>query len=249
MWNFLKTFDIIVLQETWLEKEYESSFIASLDNQFIFKTKPAVRSNKKGRAKGGQLVGIRKDLGDNIIFTEWEYGLILEGDCLTLENKKFDVITVYNNEGLSKVANKMSVILEDRLSKGNGLVILGDWNARTACESGIIDCDSDDISRNYSSHRNSEDAILNTEGKKLINLCSEYGLRILNGSIAGDKEGKLTYVGEVGSSVLDYIIIKEDEEESPIKSMKIVPRLESDHLPITFEVKVKSTGKVTDKKK
>lgn len=220
-------------------KKYEDNFINSLDKDFIWKAKAAVRIKKKGRAKGGQLIGIRKTLGKNVTIHEWKYGVSIEGDLLEMEDKKLKIITVYNNEGVSNVNNQIKPLLEDVIEKGEGLIVLGDWNARIGCENGEAESDSYEIERNYTKNRTSEDKMSNPEGRKLLNLCIKYGLKILNGCIKDDYEGKLTYIGEAGSLVLDYIIIKVDEGENPIKSVKIETRVESDHLLVTFQMHLK----------
>lgn len=52
--EFLKNFDIIVILEKWVEAEKD--FIRKLDNDYIWRSKSAVRYEKKGRAKGGGLI-------------------------------------------------------------------------------------------------------------------------------------------------------------------------------------------------
>ena len=76
---------------------------------------------------------------------------------------------------------------------------------------------------------------VNTEGRRLLAFCEDFGLTILNGRAAGDIEGKLTYVGPRGSSVLDYVIVKEKEKEraAHMSSIEVIATTESDHLPIT----------------
>ena len=70
------------------------------------------------------------------------------------------------------------------------------------------------------------------------------GLTILNGRKKGD-EGKLTYMGwGDASSVLDLIIELGDEEEDTIESMKGVPRIESDHLPVTMNLNIENNSEV-----
>ena len=44
----------------------------------------------------------------------------------------------------------------------------------------------------------------------LLDLCKQSGMRILNGCCNGDKDGKFTYVGSKGSSVVDYVITSQN---------------------------------------
>lgn len=53
VWDFLNGFDVILLQETWVEPKNEKKVLDRLDNNYIWKAKAAQRLNKKGRAKGG----------------------------------------------------------------------------------------------------------------------------------------------------------------------------------------------------
>lgn len=142
-------------------------------------------------------------------------------------------------------------MLESAIGNGEGVVILGNWNARTGCRSGESESEICDLGSNYTRTRNSEDIMLNAEGKKLLKMGEEYGLRILNGSIDVNWEGKLTYVEgrEDGSSVLDYVIVKEDEGENPVRFLKIEAKIESDHLPLTFRIVLKPETMIGYKKK
>lgn len=82
--------------------------------------------------------------------------------------------------------------------------------------------------------RKSEDKKINATGKKLMNLCNEMGGKIKNGDTKGDWEGNLTYIGEVGHSVLDLVVELETEGISIIDELRVVTRTESDHLPVAI---------------
>ena len=65
---------------------------------------------------------------------------------------------------------------------------------------------------------------------------------ILKGRLKGDREGKLTYIGPRGSSVLYFIIFKEDDGRMlpiarPIELIEVLRRTGSDHLPVTITFK------------
>jgi hypothetical protein len=91
------------------------------------------------------------------------------------------------------------------------LLLCGDMNAKT---SDVVPefVHDDDLYINYNKEahnevpRRSEDKILNSYGKKLLNLCSALGLIILNGVCNGDLEGRYTYISDSGNSVNDYFI-------------------------------------------
>ncbi|KAK0075962.1 hypothetical protein PV326_011155 [Microctonus aethiopoides] len=66
------------------------------------------------------------------------------------------------------------------------------------------------------------------------------GLTVRNGRTKGDREGKITYVGggdTYKGSVLDIVIEVDRGDEEAVEKLEIITRVESDHLPVTFEVK------------
>lgn len=58
--------------------------------------------------------------------------------------------------------------------------------------------------------RNSKYCEVNRKGKDFIEMCEDFGLVILNGSIKGDEDGNYTFVNGVGSSVNDIAAISFD---------------------------------------
>lgn len=62
MKGYLENFDIIALQETWLEKEREKDWKRRLNKDYEWTAKPARREKRKGRAMGGVMVGIKKEI-------------------------------------------------------------------------------------------------------------------------------------------------------------------------------------------
>ena len=59
-WRYINKFDIIALTETWIEEGEEDLLTSRLKN-FEVNWNQATREKKKSRAKGGILLGIRKD--------------------------------------------------------------------------------------------------------------------------------------------------------------------------------------------
>ena len=53
--------------------------------------------------------------------------------------------------------------------------------------------------------RHSEDTTLNSYEKRLLSMCVELGLRIMNGTRNGDLQGRYTHTSDTGSSVNDFV--------------------------------------------
>lgn len=59
----LGQFDIVALQETWIEKDRERECIKKLDKvQYNWTAKVAVRVKTKGRTRRGVIVGLKKEI-------------------------------------------------------------------------------------------------------------------------------------------------------------------------------------------
>lgn len=230
--DYLGGFDIIALQETWLEREGERDTIRKLDKNFRWIAKAAEREKTKGRAKGGVLVGIRKEIEIDRV-DEWKYGLILKEIHIEKE-KKANIVVIYNNGKMKDVKDELEEVIDELVIEGNTIIIIGDFNARIGKwkineEGELIES------------RGSADERLNTEGKRLLELCESTGANIKNGDTKGDWEGKQTYVGGEGNSVLDLVIEIESVTGSIIEEIRVEPRIESDHLPVEVYIGKKNT--------
>ena len=150
-------------------------------------------------------------------------------------------------ESLEKDISKFSF-------KGS-VMVLGDFNSRVSKMSDFIINDDDKhtpvpdtyISDEYEhlSARHNEATIINEYGKHLLTLCQEYQLRIMNGRILGDLEGKLTCFKWNGCSTVDYAIVHKDlwNKIDFFKVRELVGDI-SDHCPISCGFKC--SYKVTD---
>ena len=93
--------------------------------------------------------------------------------------------------------------------------ICNDFNARTVRAADFITSDSDADYATYDTQyspdlkcdiRNSEDEIICSRGRDMLDLCIQSKMRILNGRMLGDISGKFTSYCSLGSSVIDYCI-------------------------------------------
>lgn len=169
MKDYLGGFDIIALQETWLERERERDTIRKLDKNYRWIAKAAEREKTKGRAKGGVLVGFRKEIKIKRV-DEWKYGLVLK-EVHVEKGKKVNIVVIYNNGRMKDVKEELKELVEELVIDGNTIIIIGDFNARIG--KWKLDEEGELVER-----RNSEDEMLNTEGKRLLELCESMGARI-----------------------------------------------------------------------
>lgn len=62
VWEYLKSFDVIGLTETWTEESKWERVKHRLPKEYVWKCRAARREKKKGRARGGILTGTNKNL-------------------------------------------------------------------------------------------------------------------------------------------------------------------------------------------
>ncbi|XP_043477868.1 uncharacterized protein LOC122508520 [Leptopilina heterotoma] len=213
--------------------------LKSLNKNYWWQGKAATREKSgRGRAGGGQLIGIKKKLKMEWSVTEWEFGLQI---VIKKDNKiNYIIITGYNNKASN--IKKFLKVLDEKLDDLEGteakIIVAGDLNARIGEEQGVANCGMDEV--NEWPLRKSEDKEIRQEGKKLIDWCERRTMMIMNGRAEGDEEGKITCVGHgMGlGSVLDLVLIKMEEENIPewFKGLKISPQEGSDHLMVFYRL-------------
>jgi len=109
------------------------------------------------------------------------------------------------------------------------LRIGGDFNARIAKEGKRIEGKED-----VEPWRNTKDEEVNNEGKELLDL-EDRGWDIASGNMRGDENGELTFIGERGESVIDYVLVNQKASDK-IEKMEIGNRVESNHQPLEIEI-------------
>ena len=129
-------------------------------------------------------------------------------------------------------------------SKGR-VILMGDLNSRTSLAKDYISNDNNQhihVPPNYTEDRDiiqrkSQDSVKHacSFGNKLIQMCKSTSLKIVNGRVFGDSEGKFTCHQWNGSSVVDYVLT-DYTTMSRLKYFiveELLPTL-SDHCMITF---------------
>lgn len=241
-WDGLEKWDVVVLIETWKDERGWKRRSANMSKGFKWRVQFAGRKNRKGRAMGGLVIGIKWKLvekGEEIKVNS--EGIIIKK--VKVEKEKWRIIGVYINrdiEGkLQRVRDWGEGKKERRLT-----VIGGDFNARTGEEGGGVgEREMDDEDRKKV--RRSKDGRVNREGRVLVEFIGERGWSIFNGVVKGDEEGEYTYTGGRGNTVIDYVI-GDEEVKDKVGRLVVEKKVDSDHHPL--EVK-KEGGRVRERNK
>lgn len=77
-WEYIRKFDFVSLSETWIEEQGWRKWENKLAEEFVWRSNYAKKEERRGRAKGGIIIGIRKEWikGGQIVVKE-EEGIIL----------------------------------------------------------------------------------------------------------------------------------------------------------------------------
>jgi len=207
-----------------------------LTSDFEWECAPARREHGKGRVKGGIIVAVRKSLKISKIK---ELSNEIMEIQLGYNGNRWRIITIYSQ----KIEETMELLSEQiKEEEEDCLLVGGDYNARTGSEGGPIKEEKEEEKEEI---RRSIDKVVNKDGRILINKIEEKGWAILNGCFG--KEGGWTYIGEVGSSVIDYIV-GNDRAISEVKKVEEGNRTESDHIPLEVEIDGPQTAKKSGRK-
>lgn len=209
-WKYLREFDIINLTETWIELKNWKKAEKWLPKEFMWEIQGAYKDKKKGRSAGGMITGIRKTLKVKNVGKEKRDILCI---ALELNEEKWRIISVYNRMGKREYLKNLEEVIEE--GGPRKMIIGGDFNARTA-ERGSITWNENE-NEEEEERRYSKDKTINKQGKDFLAFVEELGLGMMNGNKQGDEEGEMTFIGEKGSSVIDYVICNADAWEKYIR--------------------------------
>jgi len=230
-WESLKKWEVMVLSETWLEKKEWERVKGRLPKGYKWGVQGATRDGKRGRAKGGMIMGIREELVEGEIKIEGGIEGIMTSD-INVGKERWRIIGVYVNEGVERMMRKLEK-WTDKGEEERKLIIGGDFNARVG-EKGGFEGEEGGIRE-----RKVKDGVLNAEGRRLVNWIEENGWSIFNGCTEGDEEGEYTFTGGKGNSTIDYVI-GDEEVRGRIERVVIGDKIDSDHHPV--EVWMKGRG-------
>lgn len=213
-----------------MEKEIWKKIKNKLSSKYKWFCIEATKENEKGRAKGGIIMAVSKEI-KNVKIKIMNKGVI--DASLVYNKKKWRIITLYSQNIKEILEDIMREVKEE---EEEFLMIGGDFNARTGNEGGPIGTEE----KKEEEGRRSKDKVINKEGREMINKIGERGWIILNESY--EKEGEWTYIGEIGTSVIDYVVTNEKAIEE-VKKMEEGNRTESDHVPLEVELEGKGRKK------
>ena len=250
----IKDHDFICLSETFLTESIDLGCLVDYVPFFS----PAVKLSKRGRPSGGILCMMKSkycryvkqlpwDVGNILVFVVDKSLFNLDKDilvlCAYLHPEGSDFYDTVDANGISLMESCLVKFVTDY---DVYVIITGDLNSRTSDISSESAMFKDDINTNDVSSgptnvgRDSQDKNLNRFGKLLLNMCTAFDLKILNGSCHGDLEGCYTFVCKSGCSVVDYFIMSSELANYFAGSIKLNV-LQSDitkHLPVSLEITV-----------
>ncbi|KYN27961.1 hypothetical protein ALC57_02628 [Trachymyrmex cornetzi] len=182
-WDNLKRWDATVLIETWVEGKREKKLRERLPDGYVWRIQNAKRRNKKGRAMGGMIMGIRRELYVGERGRREMEGMMT--GVINVGESRVRVMRVYINMDLQSKLEGMTEWMEGR-EEGVKTVII-----------------TEEIEGEEVEERRSKNSKVNKEGRKLVGFIRE----------KGDEQGNWTYTGGRGESVIDYVLMDEEARE------------------------------------
>ena len=96
----------------------------------------------------------------------------------------------------------------------------------------------------------SKDQTVDNFGESLIHLCIEFNVHVLNGRMCKDLKGEVTNVKNIGTSVVDYIVLSSELFPNVIDFEFLHNcNIFSDHLPVICELSTKHITGMNNKSK
>ena len=180
------------------------------------------------RDSGGVLIYYRQDIGKGVQKVEKKMKdaiwLKLDKNYFGLNNDLY-LCTVYipPRNSPTYVVSDDGKDMHDTIAREIGIfstlgdvAMIGDMNSRVGSiqekHYGVdTDSRSDDLSRvKIVAPRNTHDIRVNTHGRKLVQLMTNYDMMLANGRICGDMAGNYTCCQRNGCSVVDMLIVQRD---------------------------------------
>jgi len=225
------------LLETFVENNTE--IFEHYFTNFITRWIPAVRTASRGRASGGCLFGIRKEL-----YNTCAIDFITSDDVTVMriryEREMLYIVPAYLN------CNKWTADFEQLYNfciqfGSDNVLVVGDLNARIGAlqattQSADTSCDFSRVIRK------AKDTVLDDKGIKLVEMCETLNLLILNGRTMSDAEGEFTFYRGQSCSTIDYCIVG-GTWQTLVRDVTIKESIYSDHLPVVVDIELSASTK------
>lgn len=230
-----------MLLETWTDRKKWGKIREKLPEGYVWGVQHAKRKNRKGRAMGGLIMGMRRELvnrGKGI--EEIREGVMV--GRVGVKEDRWRIVGVYVNR--NELEDTLGVL--ENWTRGDEdlkTIVEGGTLIQGLCgrEGGSVEEEVEALERGEGRKRRSKDGKVNGEGRKLVEFIEERGWSIFNGDIDGDKEGEYTFTVRKGCTVIDYVIGNREVKER-IRRMEIGESIESDHQPLKVTIKEKGEG-------
>ena len=245
--DFMYEHDIFCAQETFTHENFDFSLLFTEYETFH---NPAVKLKEKGRRSGGLVVFIRKSLmkfishiqcdSTNLIAFLVDKRLLGQDANIMMiftyvhpyrspfyDDKEYDCSLLCLEDFIVKTSEKYANIYHMVVGDLNSRI--GSWNLCEDEDTNSLMCSGE---TNTHGVRHSNDPLINTFGKNLINLCEICKFVPLNGNTSGDRDGKFTFVTNQGQSVIDLAFVSAELYQKNICCFHVQTRVESIHSPI-----------------
>lgn len=110
-----------------MEAKDKEKLIEMLPNEFRWEVIPAVREHKKGRAKGGLVIGLNKLWIMNKKVEIEKIGTGLARTDIRGEREKWRIWSIYNDNNLKKYLEEIE---KEEITEGRFVIVGGDFNVR-----------------------------------------------------------------------------------------------------------------------
>lgn len=254
--------DIIFLYESWGNSR--SKF--DIKGYKCYNLFRKFQNRRARRCSGGIVIYIKNCINKGIKIVKNHHDTIiwlhLDKSFFKIDNDIFLAgvyLWVENSPAYNFINDDLFTLLQNDIyafeSRGT-VLITGDCNARVGngdrkdyivCDSSINYIDDDSYCPDVPCDRVSMDTVCNPHGNKLLDLCKANSFRIANGRLGSDHGvGNYTYTGTLGSSVIDYLLLR-DCDYSTINRFSIEPFCEwSDHAPVVFSIVCNIVDSITN---
>ena len=240
------------MYESWTQKKSD----IDINGYKCFNLYRKFQNRRANRCSGGIVLYIRDSISDGVKLVRNHYDSIiwikLDKNFFNIESDIY-IAGVYiwgeNSPAYNSIDvdffNLLQNDIDDFHSQGK-VMLCGDWNARVGngarpdyvvCDRFIDYIDDEDYLPDIPLQRQSMDNVCNSHGLKLLDLCKATSLRIANGRLGNDcPVGTFTYSSRNGCSVIDYLILSQ-QDFSCINDFQVQSFCEwSDHAPLSYNV-------------